>query len=306
MKELISLIMTFVIAAVFNIYPPTYEPLYKDTDLSFAVISDVHMEGNNNDRFKQFPKILMDISGAQYRNDALVLLGDNTMNGQFIEHSFLFMQLKLFCNALNILEAMGNHEIFTAENGYDRGSAKFKFFAGLLAGKKLDKTYYSKVINGYSFIVLGSEADKGIQAYISPEQLEWLDARLTEADASGKPAFVFCHFPLEGTVAREWTEGTIGEQSADVYNILTSHKNVFYFSGHIHNPIDSVSVGSKDGVTFIDVPCLLSSEDTGVGFQVEVHDGKVELRPRNYLTGEWLDDLAVSIDLTAQPQYVVA
>lgn len=203
MKELISLIMTFVIAAVFNIYPPTYEPLYKDTDLSFAVISDVHMEGNNNDRFKQFPKILMDISGAQHRNDALVLLGDNTMNGQFIEHSFLFMQLKLFCNARNILEAMGNHEIFTAENGYDRGSAKFKFFAGLLAGKKLDKTYYSKVINGYSFIVLGSEADKGIQAYISPEQLEWLDARLTEADASGKPAFVFCHFPLKGTVARE-------------------------------------------------------------------------------------------------------
>ena len=63
--------------------------------------------------------------------------------------------------------------------------------------------------------------------------------------------------------------GTIGEQSADVYNILTSHKNVFYFSGHIHNPIDSVSVGSKDGVTFIDVPCLLSSEDTGVGYQVE-------------------------------------
>ena len=306
MKELLSLIMTFVIAAVFNIYPPTYEPLYEDTDLSFAVISDVHMEGNNNDRFEQFPKILMGISGARRRNDALMLLGDNTMNGQFVEHSFLFMQLKLFCNARNILGAMGNHEIFTAENGYDRGSAKFKFFAGLLAGEKLDKTYYSRVINGYSFIILGSEADMGVQAYISPEQLEWLDARLAEADASGKPAFVFCHFPLEGTVINYWPEGMMGEQSDDVYKILTSHNNVFYFSGHLHNEVTTSGVRSQDGVTFIDVPSMLSSDTPGIGYQVEVHGGRVELRPRNYLTGEWLDGLAVSIDLAAQPQYVVA
>lgn len=297
MKELISLIMTFVMAVVFNVYPASYEPLYEDTDLSFAVISDVHMEGNNPVRFEQFPKILMDIGGAKRRNDALVLLGDNTMNGQFIEHSDLYLQLKLFGNTDNILAAMGNHEIFTAENGYDKGSAKFKLFAGLLAGEKLDKTYYSRVIDGCTFIILGSEADMGVQAYISPEQLEWLDSLLAQSDESGNPAFVFCHFPLEGTTVNDWPEGMMGEQSDEVYDVLTSHRNVFYFSGHLHNDVETSGVRRQDGVTFIDVPSLLSSDTPGIGYQVELHGGTVELRPRNYLTGEWLDWLAVSIAL---------
>lgn len=286
--------MSFIFAAVFNVYPATYEPISENPSLTFSVISDIHMESNNPDRLKRFPKILMDISGAKRKNDALILLGDNTMNGQFIEHCVLTAQLKLFANAKNILPVMGNHEIFTPENGYEKGSRKFRMFAGYLAGEKLDKTYYSKEINGCRFIVLGSEADMGVQAYLSDEQLSWLDSLLAEADKNGNPSFVFCHFPIEGTVVSFWQEGMIGKQGERLYEILTSHKNVFYFSGHLHNEVTVSGVTQKDGVTFIDLPCLLGE---GVGCEAEYHDGTVELRMRNHETGEWLEALSRSISL---------
>lgn len=303
MKAFISVVMTIISVIAFGNYPATYAPVSENADLEFVVISDIHMEGNNNERFRNFPKALMDINGAQSENDALVMLGDNTMNGQFIEHLFLTLSLKLFNDIDDNYIAMGNHEIFTEENGYEKGSAKFMRFAEIITGKQIDKPYYSGEVNGYPFIVLGSQADEGVRAYISPEQLEWLDNELDSAQQSGKPAFVFCHFPLDSTHNNAWPGGLIGEQSDEIYDILSSHKNVFYFSGHFHNAVDYSGIVRKDGVTFIDVPSLLSGNVTdgidslGAGYCVEVHDGVVELRARNFIAGEWIDSVSATIVL---------
>lgn len=301
MKSIISLIMVFFCAVAFGVYPESYTAKYDDTDLQFAVVSDIHMEGNNTERFKNFPKALLDINGSD--NDALVMLGDNTMNGQLIEHLFLTLSLKLFNDIGENFIALGNHEVFTVENGYEKGSERFFSFAEVITGRNIDRPYYYDTVNGYYFIVMGSEADMGVNAYISAQQLEWLDETLAKADESGKPAFVFCHYPLEDTHKNAWPDGLMGEQSGEVYNILKSHKNVFFFSGHLHNSVDYSGVVQKDGVTFVDVPSLLSDNVTvgtysvGIGYSVEVHGGCVELRPRNFISGEWLDGLAVTVEL---------
>ena len=295
MKSFISVFMSFVVAVCFGIYPVTYEPLTDGAKLDFVVVSDIHMEGNNTKRFERFPKALLDINGNSRKNDALVMLGDNTMNGQHIEHIFLTLSLKLFNDIENNLIAMGNHEIFTEENGYEKGSKKFMKYGEMITGLEIEKPYYYDVIEDYYFIILGSEADMGVQAYISPEQLSWLDSTLAKATAEGKPAFVFCHFPLKDTVRNAWSEGLIGEQSEEIFGILSKYKNVFYFSGHLHNAIDYSDIIVKNGVTFVDVTSLLSDNSThgipsvGMGYCVEVTENSVELRVRDFIDGEWVE-----------------
>ena len=302
--KVISLILSFILATTLGIYPESYRPVSDDAQLDFVVISDIHMEGNNTDRFRDFPKILMDINGAARKNDALIMCGDNTMNGQHIEYIFLTLSLRLFSNIRNHLPVLGNHEIFTEENGYDKGLRKFLGYGRLITGEKHEKPYYSREIDGFTFIMMSTEADMGVAAYISDEQIKWLDETLASATENGKPAFVFCHFPINGTVETRWPSGLMGEQSDEVFAVMKKYKNVFYFSGHLHNAVDYSGVRQIDGVTFIDVPSVLSDHSVGstpsrgTGYCVEVHNNKVELRPRNFISKEWFDNLSVTVDLT--------
>lgn len=301
--KLISTILSFILAVSVGIFPESYQPVSENAELDFVVISDIHMEGNNPDRFRDFPLILLDINGAARKNDALVMLGDNTMNGQYIEYTFLTFSLKLFSRIRNNLLVMGNHEIFTEENGYEKGLSKFLAYGKMIMGEKYEKPYYSREVNGFTFIVMSTEADMGVTAYISPEQISWLDSTLAEATKDGKPAFVFCHFPIDGTVDTLWPQGLMGEQSGEVLSVLKKYKNVFFFSGHLHNAVDYSGVKQIDGVTFVDVPSVLSDHSVGTtptrgtGYCVEVHNGKVELRPRNFISGKWFGDLCVTVEL---------
>lgn len=282
---------------------PTYSPLdAENIKLSFVACADTHIESNNPQRFADFIAALKDMSGASRANDAMVICGDVTMNGQLIEYLCLTALLRIFGKAKSTLLVMGNHEIFTEENGYEKSFAKFNAFSRLISGNTSGEPYYYKVINGYYFIVLGSQADMGVQAYISPEQLSWLDETLAAATESGLPAFVFCHFPLEGTTVNYWQSGLIGEQSDEIYDILQKYENVFYFSGHLHNAINVSGVNTIGNVTFVDVPTLISGAvtqgfyETGLGYQVEVYEDRVELRTRVYAKdGKWLDEFSSTV-----------
>jgi hyaluronate lyase len=301
--KVISMILSFILAVTLGIYPESYQPVSDDAELDFVVISDIHMEGNNPDRFRDFPKVLLDINGSARKNDALVMCGDNTMNGQHIEYTFLTLSLKLFNNIRNNLLVLGNHEIFTEQNGYEKGLKKFLSYGRFIMGEKYEKPYYSREIDGFTFIMMSTEADMGVTAYISEEQIEWLDETLTSATQNGKPAFVFCHFPINGTVETRWPSGLMGEQSDEVFAVLKKHKNVFFFSGHLHNAVDYSGIRQIDGVTFVDVPSVLSDHSVGstpsrgIGYCVEIHDGKAELRPRNFISGEWIEGLSVTVEL---------
>lgn len=301
--KFVSTVLSFVLAVSVGVFPKSYKPVSENAELDFVVISDIHMEGNSPDRFRDFPHIMLDINGSERKNDALVMLGDNTMNGQHIEYIFLTLSLKMFSRIKNNILVMGNHEYFTEQNGYDKGLAKFLSYGKIIMGEKYEKPYYSREVDGFTFITLSTETDTDVSAYISPEQIAWLDSTLADATQNGKPAFVFCHFPVNGTVETRWPSGLMGEQSDEVLAVLSKYKNVFYFSGHLHNAVDYSGVRQVNGVTFIDVPSVLSDHSVGdtpsrgIGYCVEVHDGKVELRPRNFLTGEWLEELFVTAEL---------
>lgn len=281
-------------------YTVTYSPIEeKELLLNFTAVSDIHIESNEFTRWERFADGLVDINGSKAPLDALVMTGDITMNGQAVEYFDAAWLLKLF-NRAEVIPVMGNHGFHDTPEDTEGCVKRFLSFAGRVSRAEADGVYYSESINGYSFIVLGSEAFGGDSAIISDKQIEWLDSTLARATADGLPAFVFSHYAVKGTVRNYWPSGNLGERSDEVRAVLEKYKNVFYFSGHYHNAADFSGVSSISGVTYTDLPTFTGD---GIGYQVEVYDDCVMLRARNYIEQRWIDELAVRVDIEQGNQF---
>jgi len=265
--------------------------------LQFSVVADVHMETFEYYRFQGLAKSLRDIAGSKKTQDALVLLGDNTMNGQPTEYIMLYGLLAHYGDAAQNIVVVGNHDLNRSAYALDEATNRHNFFLRSSAGFDPGKAYYSREIKGYTFIVLGDEGPQADgSATLSAAQLDWLDKTLAAASKTGKPIFVFNHQPLNHTFpGYGW--GGVGKQSEALRLILQKYKNVFFFSGHLHTQVKNLSLYTWGGVTYVNLPTLLSKEPYGVGYQVEVYDKQVRLRGRNYMTGEWLEKNQYTIDL---------
>lgn len=159
------------------------------------------------------------------------------------------------------------------------------------------ESFYSYDINGYTFIVMGSEKQVFERAYISEKQLAFVDSELKRATAEGKPAFVICHQPLKNThgLPEVWKTGDLGDQSGELRDVLVKYKNVFYINGHLHDGMYERSVEKlADSVYSINLPTYGKSNDFGVkekgiGYYVEVYDNQVIFTGRNFLEGHNVD-----------------
>jgi len=268
----------------------------------FSVISDAHIEINpaaqGVARFEALREGLLDMSRSIAPNDAVVMAGDNTENGQLLEYMALYNYLRRF-GGLDLLIAMGNHETFGLDHNqvYSRALSNFLFPYNLYSGEKLDKAYDCHVIKGYYFIVLGTEdIISNTAAYLSPEQLAWLDSVLAQATMDGKPAFVVNHQPFLGSHGTTRPDEGMGEQNDAVYAIVSKYKNVFYFSGHVHFDMPSYQ-RTEEGVNLVALPAFGKGGVPGCGVQVEVYPGMVKIRGRNFAQGQWLENFAVGIAL---------
>lgn len=301
--KLIAVIMAFFV------YSPvseitSYNILEENEKLTFTVLSDVHIEGNNEERFELFGEGLRDINSADNKSDALIFLGDNTMNNQVVELSAFHGLLKEYNEIETVLMVTGNHDLCPSD--YNVGTYEdlrdrfFKYKNEFLKTKYDDSVYYSYEIDGYKFIVLGSESDAGIQEDLSDEQLEWLENELKTANNSENPVFIFNHYPLNNTWADVWPEGHIGDDSDHLYEMLKDcSSNVLYFSGHLHMGLydDRHEVIYDDNVTFINVPAFGADntdgdadiQHKGMGLQVEIYEQKIIIRVRDFANHEWKD-----------------
>ncbi len=300
--KIVALIMTlFIHFPVGEI--ASYSTSENDAALVFTVLSDVHIEGNNDDRFARFGEGLADVNAAK-RNDALIFLGDNTMNGQVVELSAFFELIEKHNTIGNILMVAGNHDLCPSDhNSGDYEDLRDRFFEfknEYVKAQYDDKVYYSYEIKGYKFIVLGSEAAVGVNEKISDTQFKWLEKELKAAEKSEKPVFIFNHFPLNHTWEDVWTKGHMGKDSERLHTILKNSKNqIVYFSGHLHMGLydNQVSYVSEDHITYISLPSFGSDnnigdapiQDKGMGMYVEVYDDKVVVRIRNFAEHKWMN-----------------
>ena len=171
---------------------------------------------------------------------------------------------------------------------------------------EFDQPYWSTTVKGYPFIVLGTEEKLNDRAYISDGQLAWLDEQLTAAEQNGKFAFIVCHQVIDHTNNVDWWwyyDGSIGEQSDAVRDVIRSHTDngltVLFISGHLHRCFCADSFEQPwPNLYCLNVPTVQDDNvqindarpGAGEGCTIEVYDDRVLIRPRNFISGEWLAD----------------
>ncbi len=281
--------------------------VFKNSDevkMSAVFLSDLHIK-NDSVSVQQLQQALNDIKASSEKFDVLALTGDITDGGDATSFGLAWNTLESAKLSCTVLPAIGNHDTWSA---FGTAKSQISAKASQYTGKKIDKTYYSYDVKGYTFIVLGSEAENE-KAYISQTQLSFLDSELARATKDGKPAFVICHFPLKNThgLPDVWRDGgDIGQQSDAVKNILLKHKNVFYISGHLHTGIYSASLETFDsnkGVYSINLPAYGQPNATGtfknagLGVYLEVYESEVVFTARNFKDGRGLSGFEKSFTL---------
>lgn len=284
-KKIISTLISLVMLAIFCPFVSSDGYTAKDPDalkLNFAVVSDCHIEGNNMNTYKTLGKILADAKASKEGNDAMVFLGDNTMNGQNIESIFFYGTVNAMKPAKQYINVIGNHDIGNGEGDFEKLSKRFTDYSKTIMGKSFNNAYYYKVINGCYFVVLATEEHTVNDMALSDTQLEWLKGVLDEAKAADAPIFVFSHHPANYLKDRPWYALT---------DILNDYDNLLFIAGHTHVQLNEGSVYKLNGVNCINMPKTTEHVDYSgnTGAQIEVYEDEIIVRMRNFYEGNWID-----------------
>lgn len=266
--------------------------------LHFAVFSDVHVEGNNLARYRVFARAMQDVGRSKSRHDAVVFLGDSTMNGQHIENLFFHGTVHALLRKENVLTVIGNHDVGNGQGDYEKLQNRWYDYTRAFFGRKLTTPYYYEIVNGCYFIFLAQEAQRVYEMPMSDAQFDFLADVLDKAADSGKPAFIFEHFPTDYATDLDLAPT---DRLTDMLAAYNREHDLFVFVGHLHMPMHmSWSFRSYNGYPETYLPCLTRLgggdednqvlRDTGVGLEVEVYENEVVLRGRDFYRSRWYTD----------------
>ena len=290
----------FFVLLTLGVKPAPIEPLDKENlRMELALIADPHTEGNNLTRFKVNSTCFKNLKGGAENIDALVLLGDLTMNGQEGENILFYGMMERVNPIKPYYPLIGNHDIDNddAEKRNEKRARALSFLQAFV-DPALEHPYYAKEVNGYKLIFLFADQDDegGSGRVLTDTQLDWFASELASAAETGKPIFVFCHFPYY----------YMGADCYDRYvSLLNSYDNIFVIVGHMHYYMRATTIPGEKGTPEIWVPCVTMTdennepyEETGLGYLMEVYEDSVEFRAFNYYTDEFLE---WSVSYTLQP-----
>ena len=261
--------------------------------VSFASIADTHLV-DNEAATVNLNNFFTDLANSKNRFDAVLMAGDIAEYGRNKEYNRFFRVFDNFKNDYKLFITMGNHDVrFTFGKNQKIIMNKVEEYLGI---KTNGKSFYSYDINGYTFIVIGTEKRVLEKAHITKEQIDFLDKELKRATKDGKPAFVMCHQAFAEThgLPEVWKTGDMGEQNDDVRAVMEKYKNVFFINGHLHGGVFEKTfevLNEENGVYSLSVPGYRKKNnfgytDCGTGYYGEVYDDKVVFTARKFVEGK--------------------
>lgn len=315
--KLLTLFVALVYSFTPYVAPSTAEPIEgnKDNGANATVVAwaDPQFANYMPKRFQPFDASCEDLANANDGIDGILVAGDITENGLPNEYEYILNKLSV-ANVGAYMFAVGNHDarlkiysntvknITTLNNKLNADNGNKDFV--------IDSLSYTYDINGYTFIILGTDRTEFEESYFSAERLNWLDSELTKATAQGKPAFVVVHQSLKDThgLPDTWnspseTAGTIGKQSDEIKAILNKYKNVFMISGHLHTGLGQYTYEKIDNFHSINLPSITivnkdgNYNNAGTGFMIEIYNNHVLFRARDFAQGKYIPDYDIDIAL---------
>ncbi|WP_438447987.1 metallophosphoesterase family protein [Gorillibacterium sp. sgz5001074] len=295
-------------------------------ELQFAVISDIHVQHWKVLSHLKLQAALEDLSAAAPAADALVINGD-LGNGLPADYAALEKLMRALPHPEQVYYTIGNHEFYQAwfdslgkwnAAAFPNGETEEASVGRFLAFTGYPKVYHDAWVEGYHFLFLGSEAyrqsdpSNGEDAWMSEEQLQWLEKTIGKGEEAGKPIFVFLHQPLPGTVAGSRTpvNNRAVVQHERLKAILSKHHQAVLFTGHTHWELSSKENAVQDGSGFTmvntssvyepyteeDLP-YEEGDRMSEGLTVEVYPKEVRIRGRNFAQRVWVDAAEYRIPL---------
>ena len=264
--------------------------------LSMAIIADTHLPNRESAEIN-LANTFTDLANSPKKFDAFLLAGDIADYGTNNEYKRFFRVLDNQKSVKHLFVTMGNHDarIFFKKNT-KIVTKKTDEYLGINTN---GKPYYSYDMNGYTLVVICTEKRILEKAYISKEQIAFLDRELARGTKDGKPVFVMCHQPFAEThgLPEVWKTGDMGEQNDEVRAVMEKYRNVFFINGHLHGGIFekiAETLNEENGVYSISIPGYrklnnFGIQDCGVGYYCEVYDDRVIFKARKFISGENLE-----------------
>lgn len=294
----------------------TYD-IRDDYDVSFAVISDLHLvadglrnDFNENTNFhttlalEDMVSNLPDSIGVFVNGD----MADHGKASEFREMLNLYMNVE---GAPTMHLVVGNHDWRTGNP-----DGQLQKYANLFnPAVEPEHIYYDEWVAGYHFIYLGSEGE-GTIAYLSQEQLEWLENLLEEDTKNDpdRPVFVFLHEgmmdSMAGNYPGQWGYTNSVFQDGELKTIFSRHGQVVMFGGHTHydlNTENTVTAGSENFPVCVNTSAVgylwdaynFAAGEYLYGAQAQylkVFDDKIYIFGRDCITNEYVPSAMYVVD----------
>lgn len=321
MYKLLTMFISFTMLFGAGIPEPgTDDPIKVNEDANMTAVlwGDPQLADYMADRHQYTKNAAIDLSNAEGTFDALVVAGDIAENGKGAEY-------QLVLDYLSVAEEKIDHHVMTVGNHdvrlrvYSQVVSTFNEFSNAANDKfddnakyyKEGKLSYTYEVNGYTFIVLGTDRHEFEESYFSDECLEWFDGELEKATADGKPVFVILHQPLKEThqVWQSWNSpsdkaGTVGAQSDALQDTMNKYNNVFLITGHLHMGFsEEWSIHPIGNFWGINLPGIGPDNadggynESGTGYIMEVYDNEVKFVARDFNLGKYIPEYDVTIPL---------
>ncbi len=292
--------------------------------LTFSVISDIHLRSGKD--YKGYPyhdkeadfkfaNALIDLNHINQTQNALVINGDLTVTGTQSDYDCMNKVLHQNPHPMCTLFTIGNHEFYSAfqdKNGkmnirsFPNGVTESQCIHRFLQNTKTLNVYYDKWIQGYHFIMLGSEQSRITNRWnydnpiLSDVQLKWLDKTL-KSYPSNQPTFVFLHQPM---LYQDVGNTTYIINSAKLHRILKKHP-VIFFSGHSHETLrEQTQINYHDGLIVLNdssvrnpVHAYHIPVSDSEGLYVQVYENKVIVKGRDFTHKVWINQLVIPLPL---------
>ena len=262
----------------------TFEALNPDELIaSFVVLSDIHVETNQPESYGYLSDVLKGVKAGE-NVDAVIYTGDNVMNGQTLENFLFYSAVRAMKPSENNFVLTGNHDLGNSDGDYEKLLGNFVLNNMLYLGEDVGEGYYYRVVNGCYIICLTSEAPSTWELDIGEEQFAWLEGVLQEAEAADAPIFVFNHYPVNYK----------GNASERLVALLNEYDADLFIHGHYHDhPIYAGNFYTANGVDSVNMtrPTERTLFEPGEGIVIEVYEDEFVVRVRNFITGEWKEDL---------------
>lgn len=295
LKDLLATIMTLLMM-LSPAFGSTAEPFSAERPdeliTSIAVVSDIHVETNNPEAYENLKGVLEGIKAGE-NIKTVVYTGDNVMNGQILESVFFYTAVRGVNPAENNIVLPGNHDYGNGAGDSVRLRKNFLANNALYLGNYLSNDYFYRVIDGVYMICLVSERPDTEDFTMTRAQLEWLEGVLKEANEADAPIIVFNHYPLRYLDIEADNADFAQVDKKELGDLLVKYGTDLFIHGHIHDYIDSNNFYESYGVKCINLcrATEITEYEAGDGIVVEVYDGEIVVRARNFIKGEWKEGL---------------